>query len=119
LKQAGLAEVPQFAMPRVEGLVEGVAQVVRRDDAEGPHGGESAALGAAQHVAVVAYPDVLAFASARQIDVAREHLPRLDAFPLPLARICSSAAAPTQVTRAILALPRFVAPAWVGHRQTP
>jgi hypothetical protein len=38
-------------------------------------------------VAVVAYPDVLAFASTRQVDVVREHVPRLDAFPLPLAGI--------------------------------
>jgi hypothetical protein len=49
-------------------------------------------------VAVFAHPDVLAFLTTRQIDVPGEHLARLDAFPLPLARVCATAAAPTQVT---------------------
>jgi hypothetical protein len=35
LHEAGLAQVPQIAVTRIEGLVEGVAQIVGSDDTEG------------------------------------------------------------------------------------
>ncbi len=118
LDEAGLAEVPQIAVTRVEGLVEGVAQVVRRDDAEGADGGQRAALGTTEHVAVVAHPDVLAFLTTRQVDVAGEHLARLDAFPLSLARVATAASAAAQVARAAIAVARVIVRSWVVHRHT-
>lgn len=82
LDQAGLAQAPQLAVTRVEGLAEGVAQVAGSDDAEGADGRQRAALGAAQHVAAVADPDVLTFASTGQANVVREHVAWLQTSPL-------------------------------------
>jgi hypothetical protein len=98
LYETFLAKVPQITVSRIEGLVEGVTQVVRRDGAERPHRGQRATLRTTEHVAVFAHPDVLAFLTTRQVDVAGEHLAWLDAFPLPLAGVCPTAAATTQVT---------------------
>jgi hypothetical protein len=98
LYEAFLAKVPQIPVSRIEGLVERVAQVVRRDGAEGSNRGQRAALGTTEHVAVFAHPDVLALLTTRQVDVAGEHLAWLDAFPLPLAGVCATAAATTQIT---------------------
>ncbi len=90
LDEASLAQAPQLAVARVERLVEGVAQVVGPDDAEGADRGQRAALGAAEHVGAVAYTDVLTFTPVRQTDVVRERLAGLQT--LPSANVSTSAA---------------------------
>src|SRR3972149_1789283 len=73
--------MPEFAVARVQGLVEGVAEVVSRNDAEGAYRGERATLGAAEGVLTVAEANVLPVEAARQADAVDEHVSRLHAFP--------------------------------------
>jgi hypothetical protein len=53
---------------------------------------------------VLAHPDVLAFLTTRQVDVAGEHLTRLNAFPPSLARVATAASAAAQLARAAIAV---------------
>ena len=75
-----VAEMPEFAVARVQRLVERVAEVVGRDDAEGAYRGQRAAFGAAERVVVVAELNVLPFEATRQVDAVHEHVARLHAF---------------------------------------
>ena len=63
---------------RVERTVLAVAEIAGRHDAEGADGGERANLRAAQPHVAVSRPDTLAFGAARQLEVTREHIARIE-----------------------------------------
>jgi hypothetical protein len=68
----------------------------RRDDAEGADGGQRSALRAAQCVLDTSELDALALQTARQIDLAREHVARIDG--LTISAVGTAAAASTEIT---------------------
>ena len=117
LHQAGLAQMPQLAVTRVERLVEGVAQVVGAGDAEGADAAQRARLRAAQRVVVAVIVDVLAFEAAREIDAVHEHIARV--WALSLSEVIAAAAAAAEVTRAIIERARVVAPTRIVHLAPP
>ena len=88
----------RIAPVRVERTVLAVAEIAGRHDAEGADRGQRANLRAAQPHVAVSRPDTLAFRAARQLEVAREHVARIEW--LALARIGQpSAAALAQLAR--------------------
>ena len=91
LDEPRVSEVPQIAPVRVERTVLAVAEIAGRHDAEGADGGERANLRAAQPHVAVSRPDTLAFRASRQLEVAREHIARVER--LALARIGQPSAA--------------------------
>jgi hypothetical protein len=93
--------MPQFAMARLQGLVERVPEVVRRDDARGAYRRQCAAFGAAEGVVAVAEPNVLPFGAARQADAVDEYVSRLYAFPL--ARVRATTTTSAELMRAAVA----------------
>lgn len=119
LHQAGFPEVPELAVAWVEWLAVGIAQVAGGDDAEGADGRQRAAFETAEHVDAVAHPDVLPFASPRQVDVPREDLPQVGTLPLPLAGVATAASTTAQLARAAIAVPPVIVPTWVVHRRPP
>ena len=98
--------MPQIAPVRVERTVLAVAEIAGGHDAEGADGGERANLRAAQPHVAVSRPDALAFRAARQLEVAREHIARIE--PLAFARIGQPAAAALAELATVI-----VAVAWV------
>ena len=86
VNESRLPQMPQLATTRVERLVEGIAQVVGRNDPEGAYRGQGAALGAPEGVVVVPEPHVLSFEPTRQVDVPHEHVARLGTFPFTRVR---------------------------------
>jgi hypothetical protein len=112
--EAGIAQMPQFAVARVERTVEGVAEVVGPDDAEGADRSQRARLGAAEGVVVAVIVDVFAFEATRQVDVFHEPVARVHA--LPVAPICTAAAAAAEVAGVVIAITRVVTPARIEHR---
>jgi hypothetical protein len=85
-----ISEVPQVASIRGEWAVLAVAEIASRHDAEGADCCECANLRSAQTDVAVASPDTLALGTARQIEVACEHV--ADAEALAFARIAQPAA---------------------------
>jgi hypothetical protein len=75
-----VAEVPELTMARVEGLIEAVAEIVRRHGAKRTDGRQRAGLGAAERVVVAMIVNVLSFEATRQADVLHEHIARIHAF---------------------------------------
>ena len=71
------AEMPQFAVPRVQRAIIAVAEVVCWDNSEGADGGQRAALGAAQRVLPIAVEHPLAFGPVRQVELALERVSRV------------------------------------------
>jgi hypothetical protein len=78
LDEPRVSEVPQIAPVRVERTVLAVAEIAGGHDAEGADGGERANFRAAQSHVAVPRPDTLAFRAARQLEVAREHIARIE-----------------------------------------
>ena len=91
LDEPRVSEVPEIAPVRIERTVLAVAEIAGRHDAEGADRGQRANLRAAQPHVAVSRPDTLAFRAARQLEVAREHIARIER--LALARIGQPAAA--------------------------
>ncbi len=101
--------MPQIAPVRVERTVLAVAEIAGGHDAEGADGGERANLRAAQPHVAVSRPDALAFRAARQLEVAREHIARIER--LALARIGQpSAAALAQLATVVVAVAWVITP---------
>ena len=69
--------MPQFAMTRVERLVERVPQIAGGYDAEGADGAQRTTLSTAERVIAASVVDVLAFNAARQTDVLHEDVSRI------------------------------------------
>ena len=94
---------------RVERAVLAVAEIAGGHDAEGADGGERANLRAAQPHVAVSCPDALAFYAARQLEVACEHVARIER--LALAWIGqTSAAALTQLATVVVAVAWVISP---------
>ena len=109
LDEPRVSEVPQIAPVRVERTVLAVAEIAGGHDAEGADGGERANLRAAQPHVAVSRPDTLAFRAARQLEVAREHIARIEW--LALARIGQpSAAALAQLATVVVAVAWVITP---------
>ena len=103
LDESRVSEVPQIAPVRVERAVLAVTEIAGGHDAEGADSGERANLRAAQPHVAVSRPDTLAFRAARELEVAREHIARVER--LPLARIGQpSAVALAQLATILLAV---------------
>lgn len=101
--------MPQVAAIRVERTVLTVTEIAGGHDAKGADGGERANLRAAQPDVAVACPDPLALGTARQIEVAREHV--ADVEPLAFARIAQPAtAASIESAIAIVVITRVISP---------
>ena len=99
----------EIAPVRVERTVLAVAEIAGGHDAEGADGGERANLRAAQPHVAVSRPDTLAFRAARQLEVAREHIARIEW--LALARIGQpSAAALAQLATVVVAVAWVITP---------
>jgi hypothetical protein len=95
-------------MPRVQGLVELVAEIVSRDDSEGAHRRQRTAFGAAKGVFAVAESNALAFGITGQVDPVHEHVSRLHAFPFAWVRAAAAAAA--EIAGVVIALAGIVTP---------
>jgi hypothetical protein len=67
----------QFAAAGVKGLAANIAQLARRDDAEGADGGQRARLRAAKQERLSERVHVLARLPTRQVHVVHEHVPRV------------------------------------------
>lgn len=111
LDEPGLTKMPQLAIARVQRPLVGVAKVVGRHDAKGADRRERARLRAAKGVDVVSMTHVFSIEAARQVDVLHEDIAWVS--PLTLARIRTSPAASAEVARAVFAVARIVAPAWI------
>ena len=75
-----LAQMSQVAQPRIGRAIVVVAEVARRDDAKRADGREREALRAPQRVlAVAGIVDDLPARSTRQVEIAHEHVARVDA----------------------------------------
>jgi len=104
-----IPQVSQIAPMWVERAVLAVAEITSRHDAEGAYGGERANLRAAQPHVAVSRPDTLAFRAARQLEVAREHIARVEW--LALARIGQpTAAALAQLATLVVAVACVITP---------
>jgi hypothetical protein len=102
--ETGFAQVPELALPRVQGLIELVAEVARGDHTERAHRGQRARFRTAKGVVMVAVVDVFAVKSTWQIDVVRKHVAWIDL--LALTRVRPGAA---QIAR-VATLAGIVAP---------
>lgn len=107
----------QVASVRIELPVLTVAEIARRDDAEGADRGEGADLRPPQPDVAVACPDTLALGAARQIEVAREHIPRFE--PLAVAWIAQPAAtASAEFAAIVVSVARVIIPTRIEvHRR--
>jgi len=115
--QAGFPEMPQVAAARVQWLTVVIAEIIRADYAEGADGRQRATLGAAKLVGAVAERNLLPFALSRQVQVAHEHVARIET-PLALLGRPSTASVaietfPVTVSRIV---ERIVS---VEHRRCP
>jgi hypothetical protein len=75
--EAQFAEVSQFSVPRVQGPLVAVAEVLGWDNSEGANGRQRAALRTAQRVLAIAVEYSFALGSSRQVELAQEHVPRI------------------------------------------
>jgi hypothetical protein len=104
LDQPLLFQVSQVTPVRVERAILAVAEIAGGHDAEGADCGERANLRAAQPDVAVTCPDTLALWAARQIEIAREDIPRFE--PLTFARI----AQPATTAAVEFAIARVISP---------
>src|SRR5262245_17636982 len=74
LNQPLLSQMTKVGVAPVHGGIPHVAEIALRDDAKGAHGGERPALRSAQAILATAITHELAFRTARQIQIAREHI---------------------------------------------
>ena len=100
--------MPELTVAWVERLIEAVAEIVRRHGAKRTDRRQCARFGTAKGVVVAVIVDVLSLEATRQVNVLHEHIARVHA--LAIARIGSAAAASTQVTAVLVAIPWIVAP---------
>ena len=76
-----------FQVPDVERVVPWIAQIAFRDNPKRPDRRVCARFRSVQRVVAVAIGHELAIGSARQIEIAHEHIPRIDAtIVIPIAR---------------------------------
>ena len=90
-----LLQMSQVAAARAEGLALTVAQVFGVGHAEGANSRQRAHLGAPQQHALLVDPHALALWATRQVEVTREHVPRIS--PVAVERVgCRAATALVQ-----------------------
>jgi hypothetical protein len=80
--EAQFSEVAELGVPRVQGPIVAVAEVLGWDNSEGAHGRQRTALRAPQRVLAVAIEDSLTLGSARQVELSQEHVSRIGAVAL-------------------------------------
>jgi hypothetical protein len=68
-----------FQVPEVEPILTRIAQIALRHDPKGADSRECPRFRSIQRVVAVAIVHELALRSARQIEIAHEHVPRIDA----------------------------------------